>query len=412
MRSLRRVLVLSATLGVVLAALTAGIVLAQDQALNGKLLTGSDVTLAQGQSVDHDLYVFAGNVTSNATINGDLTVTGGRVDVNGSVTGDVLAAGGTITINGTVGGNVRAAGGTITVNGKVTKDVAMAGGTLAIGQGGAVGGDLIVSGGNLSVDGTVAGSAAGGVGTYSKHGSIAGTDSITAGGSGGSTAQPFVNPSNPVLDAIRQFVTVVVLGLLLFWLWPRRFDAAEGEVRTRPLPALGWGVLACIGFVGALIVISIAAFVLALILAFLGFYGLIGLDLLGTIVALLGLTFAFILASAFLADAVVGLAIARLVTGRGFGGRDRVPAGVTLPPGGLGTDDGRRTHWNEIGLFIVGVAVVVILTSLPAIGGLLKLLVVLLGLGAIVWALWRAPNEPRVATAPATPGSTGGMTPA
>src|SRR5204862_2786631 len=79
--------------------LTTGVALAQQEQLGGKLLTGNEVTIPAGTTVDHDVYVFAGTVISNGTITGDLVVAGGTVDVNGEVKGDVLAAGGRVTIN-------------------------------------------------------------------------------------------------------------------------------------------------------------------------------------------------------------------------------------------------------------------------------------------------------------------------
>ena len=67
----RRLLFLSLVLGGLLAALGTGIALAQGSDLDGKLLTGSDITIPSG-TVDHDVYAFGGRVTSNATINGEL----------------------------------------------------------------------------------------------------------------------------------------------------------------------------------------------------------------------------------------------------------------------------------------------------------------------------------------------------
>jgi hypothetical protein len=373
MRSAGRPVFLALGLAGLLLVLTIGVVLAQGGQLNGKLLTGSEVTIPTGETVDHDLYVFGGTITSNGTINGDIVAAGGTIDVNGPVTGDVLATGGRISINGTVSGDVRAAGGQVTIGGDVTEDVLVTGGQVTIG--GRVGQDLIVSGGQLNLTGSVAGSAIGSVGAYTRSGSVAGTDSIAVTGNQATTLAP---PPNPVLDAIRQFIAVLVVGGLAFWLAPRALGDAEAEVRQRPLLSFGWGFGAVIGYVVLILAICVVVILLAIVLGLLGFGSLLGIDLFGGFVVVSGVTLAFIIAAAFLADAIVGLAIVRILAGRA--GRPAVAPGVTSPVG--------RDRASDLGLLVIGVAIVVVMTSVPIVGPWLKLVVVLVGLGAL-WLAWR-----------------------
>jgi hypothetical protein len=361
-------------LAILLIVLTLGVVVAQGEQLGGKVRTGSDVTIPASETVDHDLYIFGGTLTSNGTINGDLVAAGGNIDVNGPVNGDVLAAGGRIALNGPVSGDVRAAGGDVSIGGQVSKDVLATAGQVSIG--GSVGQDLIVAGGQLNLTGSVAGGATGSVGTFTKTGSVAGTDSITVTGTQPSGFTP--PPSNPVLDAIRQFIAVMLLAILLLWLVPRALGAAEAYVRLRPLPALGWGVVALIAYFVLVIVAVIAVIILAVILGFLGFGALLGIDLFGGFLAVSGITLAYIVAIAFVADAIVGLALARVFADRS--GRAPLSGGAAMVAG--------PDRWSELGLLAAGVAVVVILTSLPVIGPWAKLIVVLLGLGAL-WLAWR-----------------------
>jgi hypothetical protein len=383
---MKRVFIVAAALAALVAVLTVGVVLAQGGLLGGKVLTGSDITIPSSETIDHDLYVFGGTVTSSGTINGDLVVAGGNIDINGPVKGDILVTGGRIAINGAVTGDVRTAGGQVTLNGDVGEDVLAAGGQVTIN--GRVGQDLIVGTGQLTVTGTVAGGAVGTVGTYSKSGTISGTDSITV--TGNDSRPVTVSRPNPVLDAIRHFLTVLVVALLALWLAPRLFRAAEAEVRTRPLPSLGWGIVAIVAFIVALIVIVIVMVLLAVVLGALGFGALVGIDIIGGIVVICGLVLSFIVAAAFLVDAVVGLALARLAAGRS----DRFATAVERSSARV---SGR---WSDLGLLVVGVAVVVVLTSLPIIGGWIGLVVVLLGLGA----LWLARGDrPRLVAATAVP---------
>ncbi len=57
-------------------------------------------------------------------------------------------------------------------------------------------------------------------------------------------------PASPVVDAVldnlRSFVALVVVGLLLLWIAPNWIRRLADTIRARPLPTLGWGV---VGFV-------------------------------------------------------------------------------------------------------------------------------------------------------------------
>jgi Na+-transporting NADH:ubiquinone oxidoreductase subunit NqrD len=383
--SIIRIVGVALGLASVLGLLTMGVALAQGGQLGGKLLTGSEITIASSETLDHDVYVFGGSVTSNGTINGDVVVAGGNVDLNGPVKGDVLAAGGRLSINGPVTGDVRVAGGDVTVAADIAEDLLATGGQVTLASGGKVGQDLIVYGGQLRLAGQVAGSATGSVGTYTKTGSVSGSDTIEV--TGNQATFPAAR-SNPVLDAIRQFLAVLLVAVLALWLVPRFFRAAEAEVRERPLPSLGWGIGAIVGYFVVVIVIGIVVILLAILLGLLGFGSLLGIDLFGGFVVISAITLAFIVASAFLADAVVGLAVARLVAGRAR------QADTGSPPR---LSD--RERWTDLGLLAVGIAVVVALTSVPVLGGLVKLFVVLLGLGA----LWLALRRSRIAIVSSPP---------
>ena len=102
------------------------------------------------------------------------------------------------------------------------------------------------------------------------------------------------------------------------------------------------------------------------------------------------ITVALVVAGVYLADAIVGLAVGRLLLGRARG--TAVPATEANAPAG-------RDRWADLGPLVVGVAIVAVLTSLPALGALVKLVVVLVGLGA----LWLALRSTRVAVVPAAP---------
>jgi cytoskeletal protein CcmA (bactofilin family) len=353
-----------------LAAAAVAAVAAQDGGLTDKLRSGTDVSVATGETIDHDLYAFGGRVTIDGTINGDLVASGGQVMVAGTVTGDVIAAGGTVDVRGQVNGDVRLAGGTVTVDGGVTEDVLAAGGQVRIASNASVGEDVFASAGQLSIDGTVQGSVRGGAGTYTKSGTIGGTEDVTI------TPQAQPTAENRVLDAVRYVLAVVALGLLALWAAPRLFRRAETVLVREPATALGWGLLSLVGWVVAIVLVAIAVLVLAVILGLLGFGSLLTIAIAVGVVVFLGLIVAFAVLAGFVADAVVGFAAARAIAGRGV------------------VAEGDRITSRDVWLLIVGAAIVAVLASLPVVGPVIKLVAVLLGLGAIAAAWWSA-RRPR-----------------
>jgi uncharacterized membrane protein len=62
----------------------------------------------------------------------------------------------------------------------------------------------------------------------------------------------------------------------------------------------------------------------------------------------------------------------------------------------MATGEHAESRWRELGLLAAGAAVVVLVTSIPVIGGWLKLAVILFGLGAFAvvwWHGWRSRPE-------------------
>jgi cytoskeletal protein CcmA (bactofilin family) len=368
--------------GVLLSLALASIVLAQN-GVSEKFRSGSDVTVGSGETVPTDLYAFGGTVTVDGTIQGDLVASGGSVTVNGTVDGDVMAAGATLRIGGTVNGDVRAAGANVTIAGEVNEDALVAGGRVEVASDASVGEDLIVSSGTLTVAGTVNGNVAGTTSTYSVTGTIGGEDTIAIRQEGAPSAPTLADRA---FDGVTHFIAVFLVGLLGLWVAPRLMARAETTVRARPLVAAGAGLLGFIGFVVILIAIAVGVVLLAVILGLVGLEDLAALGALAGIVAVGGLVVAFTFVVGFLADAVVGLALAALLA--------RAGGQATTEPDSVWRLDARTAL-----LLALGTAIIVVLSSLPVIGWLVKTVVVVLGFGAVLWALWRRwePTRPQPA---------------
>ena len=370
MRHPNRILTAAAAFVALLVILT-GVALAQGA--SEKFRSGDSVTIAAGETVSNDLYAFAGTVQVDGTVDGDLVASGGLIDITGTVTGDVLAAGGRVNITGTVGGDTRIAGGTLSVGGAIAEDLLAAGGQLTVTSSGTVGEDLIAGTGQLTIDGTVTGDVLARTGAYTKAGTVGGTEDVTITARDDQTGQPSepdaaTTATRQVIDGVRHFLVVVLVGALMIWFAPRPYAAMKTALRQRPLPAAGWGIVAILGYVALLIVVLIGMILLAFVFGLLGFSDLIGINFLGGLVAILGASLVFAVVAGYVADALVGVVLAGLVM-RGE----------------------NTSRWRELAVLAAGAAVVILLSSLPVLGPWVKLVVILLGLGAVVMA-WRRPR--------------------
>jgi len=370
----------AASFAVLLVALAAGFVLGKGELLGGKLRTGDNVTVPADETWDGDLYLAGGRVTVAGVVTGDLTVVGGQIDVTGVVKGDLLAAGGNVSISGSVGGDARVAGGQINLGGAVAEDAATAGGQVTIPSSGQIGGDLIVSGGQVSMAGTVKGSVEGAAGYYTPGGTVGGTEHVVT----APNRTTSIVTTNPALDALRHFVVVFLLGALLLWLLPRAMAAAGKVLTERPWRALGYGALACLGYIAFLVAAIIVMILFAILFGLLQVGTLVAIELVGGLLAIFVVTFGFVLATAFVADALVGLTLARLAMAD-------LTKGTTA-----------ESRWRDLGLLAVGAALVVIATTIPIVGGWVKLAVILFGLGAFAVAWWQRWRSPAPAAASAT----------
>ncbi|HEY7526122.1 MAG TPA: hypothetical protein VIA82_04750 [Candidatus Limnocylindria bacterium] len=364
-------------LALFLLAMVATLVLAETRLLDGKLRTGDTVTIPASETVADDLYIAGGTLIVDGTVHGDLVAFGGTVNVNGTVDGDLIAAGGTVSVGGTVSGDARVAGGTLSLTGSVGEDALVAGGQVTLG--GEIKGDLITSGGNIAMGATVGGDVEASAGNYSKSGQVAGQEHVTITTRAAATER---TAGDEVLDAIRHFAVLIILGALAVWLMPRALQASDETLRREPLLSLAGGIATILGYAVFAILVVLVAVLLAIAFGLLQVAALAAISVVAGLLALFIGTFGFVLAVAYAADLVVGLTLARLAMRDATAGR-----------------------WQLLGLLIAGALVVVIITSLPIIGGLAKLAVVLLGLGAIAlagWRHWRRTDVPPAAAPPAS----------
>jgi hypothetical protein len=342
-------------LGGLVVVLGSSIALAQETELGGKIRAGGSVVVESGETVDGDLYASGGQVRIDGTVTGDLIAGAGLVQITGEVAGDALVGSGNVDISGQVGGDARVGAGQVTVSGSVGEDLVVGSGRAAITSTGQVGEDFIFGTGRTTLDGRVEGDVLGSTGSYTRRGSVGGTEDVTI-------ADEDPSFGDRVWDAIQRFIAILVVGALFLLLLPRVIEGSAATLRRRPWASLGVGILGMVGFLVACIAILFVMVLLAVGLGLIQLDSLVGMTLFGGGTVLTILAFAFVLAVGFLAHAIVGLALGRLVAGAGA-----------------------ERRW--LALFL-GVLVVAVLISIPVVGGWFGVVIAVFGLGALILEFW------------------------
>ena len=397
---------------------------------------GDNVVVAADEVIDDDLYVGAGSFTLNGTVTGDLVVFGGTITINGVVEGDLLAAGQAVIIDGAVKDDVRASGAAITVSSGATvgDDLVVGAYSLEIAQGGQVGGDLVYGGfqallagdvagdvevaaNSVAIDGAIGGDVKAEVGeanagppfspfmftpgmpqvpavpgglTVGPGASIGGKFSYTGPAEADIPADivpepeytPSVSPGEEtkeapsvgqrildwVLDLIRNFISLLIVGLLVVWFAPKCVKRFTDVLEDKPLPSLGWGVVAF--FAVPIVIFIVVGFSAALAVLF----GVLTVGKLSATAILVGLFAAFAI---FLVTYLMAVWGAKIIVSVWLGRLIAQRSSTSL-------------EQSRIWSFLIGMVIVVLLTSIPFIGGLLGFAITLLGLGALGLWLWQS----------------------
>ncbi|MEJ2352191.1 MAG: hypothetical protein P8Y03_20600 [Anaerolineales bacterium] len=395
---------------------------------------GGTVTIGADEVIDDDLYVGANVFTLNGTVKGDLFAAGSTVTINGVVEGDLFAAGQSVIINGQVGDDARIAGFALTIgeNASIADDVMAAGFSLETASGSEVGGDVAVAGAQALLGGTVRENLAAGVGGLELRGAVGGDVNADVGEAGAEApVSPFMFMPNmprvptvrggltvadsaqiggnlkytsavdvsipaaavagqitreaPVVTEgevqvpepptgvgswiwfrghLRNLISLLLAGLLMAWVVPKFTRQTASTVEKKPLPSFGWGIVAVAAAFVALMVVIAAVVILAIVLGFISLGGLTG-----TIVWV-GILAGFML--------VVGVSLA-------IGYVSKIAVSYL---GGRMILERTKPEWAESRFWpmVLGVIIFAILVAIPFLGGIINLIVVLLGLGAL-WIL-------------------------
>jgi len=304
------------------------------------------IVVDEGETVD-GIEGVAGTVVVRGTVTGDLSGAAGsiRVAETGRVDGNVQAAAGTIVVDGTVGGNVEAGAGAfeLTDAGRIDGSLDVGAGSITVD--GAVGGDV-----RAAADSVVLGPNAdvGGEFRYDAETFTESPDATVAGGvvedTGlrGDTGIAFGSDLAPSWVGSAYGAAVnLALGAVLLLAFPRFSRDVAGRVGGDSLRSGGVGLIALIG---------------APIL-----FVLVAITIVGIPLALVGIL-------AYVVAIWVGSVYGQYALGSWV--LDRL---------------NRPNRWVALLLGVLGVAAIGLV---PWIGGLVELLVLLLGLGALGLGLY------------------------
>lgn len=393
------------------------VVIGPDEVIDDDLYVFAMTLDLQG-TVNGDLVFFGQSATIDGTVTGDLIAAGQHVVIAGEVNDDVRAAAYAIELSGDLGDDLVAAGFSLdnVAGSGVGGDLVFAGyQALLAGQ---IDGDANVAGGAVEIEGTIVGDAdvdVGGAETgrggqmppgfpffpgapsvpFVSPGLTVGDDA-SIGGDLNYTANQRVEISEGVVNGeinfsryvperrreeakpaaalvvlrwfahqLRRLVTLLLVGALMLWLFPAWTRKMETIVRSKPLPSLGWGVVALAAFIVGMVALVIVTVLLAVVFGIVTLGELAGRFVTLGLIAFGAAGFGFSVVWSYVTRVVISLLLGHLI--------------LRL----FGLQMAEKLWWPAL----VGVLIFVLVTAIPVLGWLVGFLVALLGLGALwIWA--------------------------
>jgi len=348
-------------------------------------ITGDTVVIEKNEVIDRDIFVAAETIKVFGTVNGDLYAGGSTIIISGTVNGDLLATGGTVNILGNVTQDARVAGGQVNVNGEIGRNLSAAGGNIDISSDAKVMGSVALAGGNINIDAPIRGNLTAGAGNLTLSNTVGG-DIETALGTATLTANAKVDGDfvywseedatisneasisgvivkNDPRERMNQadikkaqesygkfkgvfggtarvisIISTIITGLILIKLFPKFSENVVLTLREKTWASLGYG--------------SLAVLFIPIVLVF------IFLTVVGIPIALI--SFAIYMVYVYIAKMFVIILIGQYVSAK---------------------IDKKMDMYKT---FIMGAVVYFVLTLIPIVAGIIKILSLLFGFGALL----------------------------
>ncbi len=295
-----------------------------------KMLSGDQVRV--DSPIQDDIFAAGGAVDINAPVDGAV-IAGGNINISAPVNGDIFAAGGQISVNSDVKGKIVAAGGNIDIKGNA-KNVVIAGGNVNIHSSAFISRDAVISGGSVNNAGRINGNLTVRAENFQNTGSA---------GSVYFRKSEFSQSFRRVISTFRILITLgfLILGIILLKLFPAQFFKVEEEIRKSTL------LKTVVGFV--LIIVSTVVIILVA-------------------VTVIGLPVAAVMTMLFIIALMLSTIFVSFTVGKGI-------------------LDQFKLKISDIWTFIIGFIILSLLFRIPYVGGLIQIVAVSLGFGAVCYAL-------------------------
>jgi len=134
--------------------------------------SSNSVSVAKDEVVEGDLFAAGAIINIEGVINGDLFFGGNTININGEVKGDIIGMGGSFTLNGVAGDDVRVWCGSVNINGHIEKSLTAFGGNVVFSKNSLVKRDVYIGCGMAQFEGDIGGELRGGAGTIELSGII------------------------------------------------------------------------------------------------------------------------------------------------------------------------------------------------------------------------------------------------
>jgi len=377
-------------------------------------------TVSSGQVVDNDAVMTGDDIVVDGTINGDLFAFGRTVTINGDVDGSLVTAGGEITINGEIRGTVYSVGRVLEMGSgsAANRNVYFLGLQLITQEGSTIGRDLLGASLSAKLSGTVVRDLKAIIGLLSflgeidqaeeeqaepesetspsgaldsKENTAADLDGVISLVRSSGKDEPLQMPAKELLsrsltqsfqktvreqaissydlqewlvELIRDFITLLIIGLVAIWLLPSKLELWAEKLRAKPLPAAGYGLLGLIVAANAVIVVTLIAVIILGIGLGLGLITIWDLAFIFWALAFSSLaltTTLFFVFVIYISKVIVAYLTGMLIV-------------KALIP---------KTANYRIVPLLIGLLIYVLLASAPYIGWAIALIATFLGLGAV-----------------------------
>ncbi len=163
---------------------------------------------------------------------------------------------------------------------------------------------------------------------------------------------------------LRNLMSLLIVGLLVAWLYPRLLSGSGEKLKIRPWASLGVGILTGLTFWLIMLLLTFLLIVVIILLGLVSLGGLVVPAILFMILILIGFSLAFLVSGSYFSKLIISQVLGQLILS-GF----KSPAA-------------NHRFWP----WLIGLIIFILLWSIPYVGWIVNVFAVLFGLGALV--LW------------------------